>query len=196
MILAYVLSSDAFKDLESTDMKSTRLLRMKVSDHRKNNKRAGARVFGGIMEKNQLENFKSLFVEIKNHHATNAIELGAETIWSSKGGDDIDLASRERDRELLLKLQGRNRFYMKKVDEALFRIENGTFGECFECGCDTEATRLEARPTATHCIGCKEAQEREEGHIPYSRRSHTHGLEIVNNNVVSFPNKSDNAQAM
>ncbi len=148
------------------------------------------------MEKTQLENFKNMFIEIKNHHASNAIELGAEGAWSAKGGDEIDLASRERDRELLLKLQGRNRFYMKKIDEALFRIENGTFGECNECGCDIEATRLEARPTATCCIDCKEAQERHEDHIPYSKKSHTHGLEIVNSNVVKFPNKSDNAQAM
>lgn len=148
------------------------------------------------MEKTQLETFKNLFMQIKNHHAANAIEVGGELVWSSKGGDDVDLSSRERDRELLLKLQGRNRFYMKKVDEALNRIANGTFGDCAECGCEIDETRLEARPTATHCIDCKEAQERVEGHIPYSKRSHTHGLEIVNSNVVRMPSKNDNAAAM
>lgn len=151
---------------------------------------------GGIMERTQLETFKQLFVEIKNHHAANAIEVGGEQAWSSKGGDEVDLVSRERDRELLLKLQGRNRFYMKKIDEALNRIASGTFGECAECSCDIELNRLEARPTATHCIECKEAQERTEGHIPYKKRSHTHGLEIVNDNVVNFPNRNDNAAAM
>jgi len=147
------------------------------------------------METTQLETFKQLFIDIKNHHAANAIDLGGELVWA-KGGDEVDLVNRERDRELLLKLQGRNRFYLKKIDEALTRIENGTFGECAECGCDIEMNRLEARPTATHCIGCKEAQEREEGHIPYSKRSHTQGLEIVNNNVVNFPRRSDDAAAV
>lgn len=148
------------------------------------------------MENAQLENFKQLFIDIKNHHAANAIDLEGEMIWSSKGGDEVDLVSRERDRELLLKLQGRNRFYLKKVDEALERINSGTFGECTECGAHIEMNRLKARPTATHCIGCKEAQEREEGHIPYSKRSHTHGLEIVNDNLVNFPNRNNNAEAV
>jgi DnaK suppressor protein len=146
------------------------------------------------MEQNQLETFKQLFLDIKNHHAGNAIDLGLE-MSSTKGGDEVDLVNLERDRELLLKLQGRNRFYLKKIDEALNRIENGTFGECAECGCGIEMNRLQARPTATHCIECKESQERSEGHIPYQKRSHTQGQEIINN-VLSFPKREDNATAV
>lgn len=147
------------------------------------------------MEQTQLETFKQLFMDIKNHHALNAIDLVGEMIWR-KDGDEVDQVNLERDRELLLKLQGRNRFYIKKVDEALARIDSGTFGECVECGQNIEMNRLQARPTATHCIGCKEAQEREEGHIPYSKRSHTQGLEIVNNNVLAMPRRDDNAAAV
>ncbi len=146
------------------------------------------------MEQNQLETFKQLFMDIKNHHAANAIELAGEMIWS-KDGDEVDQVNLERDRELLLKLQGRNRFYLKKIDEALHRISAGTFGECAECGQNIELNRLQARPTATHCIGCKEAQEREEGHIPYQKRSHTQGLEIVNNNILNLPRRGDSAAA-
>jgi len=157
---------------------------------------AGAKVLiGGIMEQAQIESFKQLFIDIKNHHARNAIDLEGELAWN-KGGDEVDLVNRERDRELLLKLQGRNRFYLKKVDEALSRIEAGTFGECVDCGQGIEMNRLQARPTATHCIGCKEAQEREEGHILYSKRSHTQGQEIVNNNVVRLPTSNENQRAV
>ena len=48
------------------------------------------------------------------------------------------------------------------VREALKRIDEGTFGECEECGEDIGQNRLLARPTATLCVSCKEEQERKE----------------------------------
>ncbi|MDX9999858.1 MAG: TraR/DksA C4-type zinc finger protein, partial [Polyangia bacterium] len=50
----------------------------------------------------------------------------------------------------------------KKIDQALARIEDGTFGICEECEEEINAKRLEARPETTMCIKCKEAQERKE----------------------------------
>jgi DnaK suppressor protein len=67
------------------------------------------------------------------------------------------------DKEMRMRLCNRETLYLKKVDEALRRIEDGNFGECEECGEDIEFRRLEARPTATHCVSCKEEQERKEG---------------------------------
>ena len=46
--------------------------------------------------------------------------------------------------------------YVEYVDEALDRIENGTFGICRSCGREIGRPRLEAVPTATQCIPCKE----------------------------------------
>jgi len=73
-----------------------------------------------------------------------------------------DQASAESDRNLLLRLRGREQRLMKKIDEALKRIEDGTFGICTECGEKISVKRLEARPVTTLCIDCKTAQEEEE----------------------------------
>ncbi len=50
------------------------------------------------------------------------------------------------------------------MDKALNKLEEGTFGECEECGSEIETKRLEARPVATLCIKCKEEQEFKEHH--------------------------------
>ena len=77
--------------------------------------------------------------------------------------DEIDQAQTDIEQSMRMRLCNRETLYIKKVDEALKRIEEGTFGECDECGEDIELRRLEARPTATLCVSCKEDQERREG---------------------------------
>jgi len=73
-----------------------------------------------------------------------------------------DQASAESDRNLLLRLRGREQRLMKKIDEALKRIEDGTFGICESCGEKIATKRLQARPVTTLCIDCKTTQEEEE----------------------------------
>jgi DnaK suppressor protein len=51
---------------------------------------------------------------------------------------------------------------MDKVEEALARIDDGTFGVCAGCGCDIAIKRLQARPVAKYCIDCKSRQEQRE----------------------------------
>lgn len=76
--------------------------------------------------------------------------------------DEIDLATTDIEQSMRMRLRNRETLYIKKIDEALRRIEDGTFGECEDCGEDIEIRRLEARPTATLCVFCKEEQERRE----------------------------------
>src|SRR3954462_11436643 len=76
--------------------------------------------------------------------------------------DEIDQATTDIEQSMRMRLRNREVLYIKKVDEALERIEDGTFGECEDCGEDIELKRLEARPTATLCVSCKEEQERKE----------------------------------
>ena len=54
-----------------------------------------------------------------------------------------------------------DRVILREVDEALRRIENGTFGECERCGDDISEPRLKANPSTTLCIGCKAELESE-----------------------------------
>ena len=73
--------------------------------------------------------------------------------------DDIDRASLETDKALDLRTKDRARKLISKIDDALSRIENGSYGFCEETGEPIGLERLEARPGATLSI---EAQERHE----------------------------------
>jgi DnaK suppressor protein len=76
--------------------------------------------------------------------------------------DPTDQAVAELDNNFLLKLRGREQKLLKKIDEAISRIDNGSYGVCESCGGEINIKRLEARPVTTLCIECKTAQEEEE----------------------------------
>ena len=73
--------------------------------------------------------------------------------------DPNDRASLESDRNLTLRIRDRERKLRSKIEEALARIDDGTFGICESCGEPIGAKRLEARPVTTLCVACKESQE-------------------------------------
>lgn len=85
-------------------------------------------------------------------------ELPGQTIFPDLG----DQASAETDRNFMLRLRGREQRLLKKIDEALDRIEGSTFGICEDCGNEIGIKRLLARPVTTMCIECKTLQEEEE----------------------------------
>jgi DnaK suppressor protein len=76
--------------------------------------------------------------------------------------DPADRASWESEANRDLRIRDRERKLVEKIDEALSRIADGTFGECEECGEMISIGRLKARPVTTLCIGCKAEQERRE----------------------------------
>ncbi|MDX8405271.1 MAG: RNA polymerase-binding protein DksA [Mariprofundus sp.] len=76
--------------------------------------------------------------------------------------DPTDQASVEIDRNFELRIKDRERRLIKKIDQALARLNDGAFGECDSCGGNISVKRLQARPVTTLCIECKTAQEQEE----------------------------------
>jgi DnaK suppressor protein len=84
----------------------------------------------------------------------------------SEGGihesDITDRASVETDRALELRTRDRARKLISKIDQALLRIENGTYGYCEETGEPIGLRRLEARPIATLSVEAQERHERME----------------------------------
>ncbi|MFT6604305.1 MAG: DnaK suppressor protein, partial [Bacteriovoracaceae bacterium] len=67
------------------------------------------------MENQTLEHFTKLFTELKNSQVMREDLLDLE-LQKLEGGDDVDIATNNRDRDLLLKLKGRQNFFLKKVD--------------------------------------------------------------------------------
>lgn len=74
--------------------------------------------------------------------------------------DELDRASLETDKRLDLRTKDRARKLINKIDEALKRIEDGTYGYCEETGEPIGINRLEARPVATLSIEAQEKHER------------------------------------
>jgi DnaK suppressor protein len=76
--------------------------------------------------------------------------------------DPNDRASLESDRNFELRIRDRERKLIMKMQEAIKRIEDGTFGICEVCGGPISEKRLMARPVTTYCIDCKTKQEKME----------------------------------
>ena len=129
------------------------------------------------MNTEMMKQFENLFIELKKN-TLNEMKMVDPT---NEKGDEVDLSQEDRQMALDLKLLGRQNFMLKKIDNALFKIKNGSFGVCEECDGEIEINRLRARPVATQCISCKEEEERSENQMLYEKRSHTHGKALGGN---------------
>jgi DnaK suppressor protein len=76
--------------------------------------------------------------------------------------DEADLAASEITQSLTFELRNRERIMIAKIDTALARIQDGSFGECEGCEEAIEKRRLEARPFSTFCVACQEQHEHRE----------------------------------
>ena len=115
------------------------------------------------MDEKELQRFKVLLdemkVDINSDVAQTLTEMTAQT---GNIPDPNDRATMESDRSFELRIRGRERKLMEKVDNALARIDDGSYGVCVGCGEDITIKRLEARPVAKFCIDCKTRQEQRE----------------------------------
>jgi len=78
-----------------------------------------------------------------------------------EGMDTYDLASDARDREINLILTDRDRDKLQAIDDALSRIDEGSYGVCESCESDIAEGRLEALPFTRLCINCQAEREKE-----------------------------------
>jgi DnaK suppressor protein len=76
--------------------------------------------------------------------------------------DVSDQASAVVDQNFLMRIRDRERKLLKKIDDALERMDAATYGTCERCSGDIPYKRLKARPVTTLCIECKTIQEQEE----------------------------------
>ena len=90
---------------------------------------------------------------------------------TSLEGDEVDVVSHEKANQMDFRLKARNAIYLNKVRKSLQKIEEGSFGECEDCGAEISLQRLNARPTADLCIHCKEAEEKQENQLVNRNRA-------------------------
>lgn len=116
------------------------------------------------MDAKTLNKFRKLLMEEKQRILNNSKNALKNEISLSPDDlpDETDLAASEINQNLVFKLRDRERQLLSKIDEALSRMDDGSFGTCEECEEPIEPKRLEARPVSTLCIACKERQEHRE----------------------------------
>ena len=114
------------------------------------------------MNKVQLKKFKTLLTEKRDEIIKKAKQTLEEDMALDANDlpDEMDLASSEYLQSFTFRLRGREKVFLDKIEKALAKIEDGSFGTCEECGEEVSVKRLEARPETTLCIRCKEDQER------------------------------------
>ncbi|WP_112963781.1 RNA polymerase-binding protein DksA [Agrobacterium sp. fls2-241-TYG-188a] len=116
-----------------------------------------------FMNANQRAYFRSKLIGWKNDILREAREtLGHLAEESANHPDLADRASSETDRAIELRARDRQRKLISKIDAALQRIEDGTYGYCEETGEPIGIKRLDARPIATLSIEAQERHERRE----------------------------------
>jgi len=120
------------------------------------------RSFAMLTEKNK-QHFKKWLSQRLNE----SLEKTRDTLidirdLKDKLSNHVDEASHASAMGFALRIRDREAKLIRKIREALGRLEQGTFGICEECGEEIPLRRLRARPVTTLCIECKEEQEAEE----------------------------------
>ncbi|MCB9965250.1 MAG: RNA polymerase-binding protein DksA [Rhodospirillales bacterium] len=119
---------------------------------------------GEFMNPVMLAYFRKALLEWKKellHAMSETIENTLQATNLQKP-DLADRASEETDHALELRTKDRTRKLIKKIDEALIRIDEGEYGYCEETGDPISIARLKARPNATLSIEAQERHERKE----------------------------------
>ncbi len=70
-------------------------------------------------------------------------------------GDEGDFSNAVYSREIIYDLIEKDRKHLKEIEESLYDMEQGTYGQCKRCGKDIEIERMRAKPTAKYCIKCR-----------------------------------------
>jgi DnaK suppressor protein len=116
-----------------------------------------------FMNERQREYFRKKLLSWKQDILREAQDTIANLQAESENHPDLaDRASSETDRAIELRARDRQRKLIAKIDAALSRIEDGTYGFCEETGEPISLKRLDARPIATLSLEAQERHERRE----------------------------------
>jgi len=115
------------------------------------------------MDKEKLEMFRIQLLAKKKEILNEAGKTLSEmTDQTSNVPDPNDRATIESGRSFELRIRDRERKLVSKIEDAIARIDDGSYGICEDCGEEIGLKRLEARPVTMLCIDCKTVQETRE----------------------------------
>jgi len=117
------------------------------------------------MDAQQLEHFRSILMGQLKKHTENVRGDQATALESVDDGvkDSVDMSVQDVNQELALRLGERESKMVADIDQALLRIEEGSYGVCGRCDKPIDQRRLEAVPTARYDAVCQTAIEANDG---------------------------------
>lgn len=115
------------------------------------------------MRKTFLKNVREKLTEMRRQtlrEISNDLKQGREGA-KDEGMDTYDLASEERDREISFILTDRERERLQAIQEAIERVDQGSYGICDTCETEIAPARLDALPFTRLCVSCQAEREKE-----------------------------------
>jgi RNA polymerase-binding transcription factor len=114
-----------------------------------------------VMDAKKFEHYRKKLLEKKDElfQAVSKTEQYGREADEDSTQDIADKAANSYTKEFLFSQSSNERFILQLVNEALGRVEKGTFGYCISCENEIQQKRLEAVPWTRHCISCQEMQE-------------------------------------
>lgn len=116
------------------------------------------------MDTKKISYFKNKLLEIKTQILNSGIMNDYEDLHVTTDdlSDEADLASSTINQQVSFSIRNREMAKLRRIEAALLRVEEGTYGICIESGEEIEDKRLETQPWAEYCLEVAEEFEREE----------------------------------
>lgn len=116
------------------------------------------------MDKQKLEYFRKLLVEERRRAIADLQADRSNALQPDQGVEDSgEVSESDLNQSTAFELADQQTHFIQEIDEALQRIEDGTYGQCVRCGKPLDEERLKAMPTAKYDAACQAAIEEAEG---------------------------------
>jgi DnaK suppressor protein len=117
------------------------------------------------MDEKRLDHFRKILLEQLRQSTENVRSDQAAAFEANDDGvkDSVDMSLQDVNREIAFRLGERESQRVADIDQALMRIDEGTYGQCARCGKPIDERRLEALPTARYDAACQAEIEANQG---------------------------------
>ena len=117
---------------------------------------------------------KEMIHSVREELVQRQAMLSAELTKSTEGllnddvsfADSVDQAAADTDKAITVQIKNRGRDTLVQINQAIRRLDEGTFGNCEQCDSEIADARIKAFPFTTLCIDCKAELESEQGRYP------------------------------
>ncbi|MBD0370537.1 MAG: TraR/DksA family transcriptional regulator [Pyrinomonadaceae bacterium] len=117
------------------------------------------------MDEKRLDYFRKILLEELRRRTENVRTDQAAALEANDDGvkDSVDMSLQDVNREIAFRLGERESQMVADIDQALLRMDEGTYGQCARCGKPIDERRLEALPTARYDAACQAEIEANQG---------------------------------